>query len=952
MPADLPLTGPPAWPLGIDDDSLALLEQQSPRTPEQRLQQLVQLAWHLRQRDSQRSLALAEEARQLLPLAPDEGEPPSATAAWLAARLQLLHAEHRWLHADLSAAQQGAEAAGPALQAVGDASGLADAYLLLGAVASDESRFDAAQACLRQAELCAERAGDAQRRAVSRGMQAYWSLIGDAAAAERLWGDEMAAQQQHADPLQAMWAWMFCGMVSMRLDRVTEAIPATERASELASEVGQLRHAISTRLNIGVGYLNLNDPATALPWTQQALDLARRTGWPASLGMCLSSMAVLLKAVQRPAEARNAGLEAQRVLQPLADSHTLATVSLFLADLDIEEGRLATGIEACRVLLKRHRGLDQIFTLMAWCSLSRALTLSGEGDQALATLQRALALARQADLPVMQIQVLKLLGELHAKLPMPPQPGVQASSASLHHYEQALAVADGVPGYTVSASFWDGLAQAHAQAGDLEQAYQLAQRAAAARDRAHDHEARQRSMALALGHEVETARAHNERLRERARQAAQRAELLRAQRATLEQLSLIGQEITGQLDIDTVFSRIHTHLQTLLDVSHLSIWLLQPDHHTLSLRFGVEGQQRMAPAQVPLDADFSKVARCLRDNREILHYSPPDTTDPGHMPGTLRTHTALFGPLQVRGRTMGVLSIQSTQVRAYGERERLIFRTLCAYGAIALDNAAAYEQLHLAQQALQRASAGERHARLKAQEATRLKNDFLTRVSRALRVPLALLQGSLQDAEGPASHVSPEARRASLVAALGRSHQVNALARDLLELARLESRAVTPELEPFSLTDLIDDVLQKCADLLSRRRLRVHSMLPADGCDVLADIGMIERVLTELVSQAAHRSPEGGEIRLRVLADDRALRIEVADSGPALAEPTAAERLLRPGRAGTGTGTGDGAEAGAGAGLGLAIAHEMLRLHDLVLSVRCGAGEGLVMSFALKQVDP
>ncbi len=948
MSAGLPLTGSPAWPLGIDDDSLALLEHQSPRTPEQRMQQLVQLAWHLRQRDCQRSLALAEEARQLLPLAPEAGEPPSATAAWLAARLQLVQAEHCWLQTDLGAAHQLAESAAQSLQALGDPAGQADAGLILAAVAIDGSRIDEAHNHLQQAQLCAEQAADAQRWAVCRGMRAYWSLDGDVAQSELHWGDQMAAQQQHANPLQAMWAWMYRGRAAMRRGHPAEAISAHTRAAELARQAGQVRRAITICVNISLAHKNLYELTGALNWAQQALDLARPAGWPAAVGTCLTAMAGLLRELQRPAEARKMGLEAQRLLQPLGRSRALALVEVFLAELDLDEGDLESAIAGYRRLLALQPHPDPSVTFNAWCGLGKALGLRGEGAPALEVLNRVLGLARDARLALVQFEALQLLGELHARVPLPPPPGMQEASASLHYFSQALAVSETIADHVVDAAFWDRLTQAHAQAGDMAQAYERSLRAAAARDQVKDQEARRRAIALALRLEIETAHAERRRLQEQARHAAERTELLRANRATLEQLSLIGQEISGQLDIDTVFSRIHAHLQTLVDVSHLSIWLLQADHHTLSLRFGVEGQQRMAPAQVLLDAGFSKVARCLRDNCEILHDSPPNTIDPGHMPGTLRTHTALFGPLQVRGRRMGVLSIQSARVHAYGERERLVFRTLCAYGAIALDNAAAYEQLHLAQRALLQAHTGERQARLQAQEATRQKNDFLARVSRDLRVPLALLHGSLQVVEDPASLESPEVRRASLAAALGRSHEINALARELLELARLESGAVTPAPEPFSLTDLVHDVLQKCADQLSRRRQRVHAMLPADGCEVVADIGMIERVLTELVSHAGTRSPESAEIRLRVLAQNQAPRVEVADCGPALADEAAAERLWRPGLAVAEH--GDGVEAGAG--LGLAIAREMLCLHDQALSVRWGADEGLVMSFALKQAAP
>jgi diguanylate cyclase (GGDEF)-like protein len=59
----------------------------------------------------------------------------------------------------------------------------------------------------------------------------------------------------------------------------------------------------------------------------------------------------------------------------------------------------------------------------------------------------------------------------------------------------------------------------------------------------------------------------------------------------------------------------------------------------------------------------------------------------------LPTLTLLFAPLRIGERVMGVMTVQSLKPQAYGERERLIFRTLCAYGAIALDNADAYRQV-------------------------------------------------------------------------------------------------------------------------------------------------------------------------------------------------------------------------------------------------------------------
>ena len=63
--------------------------------------------------------------------------------------------------------------------------------------------------------------------------------------------------------------------------------------------------------------------------------------------------------------------------------------------------------------------------------------------------------------------------------------------------------------------------------------------------------------------------------------------------------------------------------------------------------------------------------------------------------------SALFAPLGIGDRLLGVMTIQSPRRHAYGEREQLIFRTLCSYGAIALDNAAAYRRLAETDAALQ-----------------------------------------------------------------------------------------------------------------------------------------------------------------------------------------------------------------------------------------------------------
>ncbi len=146
----------------------------------------------------------------------------------------------------------------------------------------------------------------------------------------------------------------------------------------------------------------------------------------------------------------------------------------------------------------------------------------------------------------------------------------------------------------------------------------------------------------------------------------------------------------------------------------------------MDLAFGIdEGQPMAARRQIPLDNPTSNVARCARTGEEILRSMAPEGFNPNHIPGTVPSSSALYAPLMVDGRLLGVMSIQSPQVNVYGERERLIFRTLCAYGAIGLHNARAYErleatlgELHLARDELTDKNAMLERAYLQQQEAS------------------------------------------------------------------------------------------------------------------------------------------------------------------------------------------------------------------------------------------
>jgi signal transduction histidine kinase len=192
---------------------------------------------------------------------------------------------------------------------------------------------------------------------------------------------------------------------------------------------------------------------------------------------------------------------------------------------------------------------------------------------------------------------------------------------------------------------------------------------------------------------------------------------------------------------------------------------------------------------------------------------------------------------------------------------------------------------------------------------------FLRMTSHELRTPLNSIIGfaEILAGQGAPAPASPQGREyAGHILASGR--KLLRLVDQVLEIVRLEGRAVTLEPRREALDHVIDDVRHALAGEIAERRARLsvegEGALPA----VLADRSALRTVIVNLVHNAITFSPAGGEVRLRAVARGGAVEIEIEDDGPGLAAADI-PRLLAPFEQGENAIT----RAAGGAGLGLAI---------------------------------
>lgn len=230
--------------------------------------------------------------------------------------------------------------------------------------------------------------------------------------------------------------------------------------------------------------------------------------------------------------------------------------------------------------------------------------------------------------------------------------------------------------------------------------------------------------------------------------------------------------------------------------------------------------------------------------------------------------------------------------------------------------------------------AREQQARMEAETASRIKDEFLATLSHELRTPLNAILGWLQLLQQ--GELSPEQTSQALTVIERNAQAQNQLIQDLLDVSRIIRGKMKLVMAPCTLPKIIDAAVATVRPSIEAKNIQLSTQIEPSTARINGDVDRLQQVLWNLLSNAVRFTPTGGQITISLTYPDNTACIQITDNGEGIAEdqlPRLFERFRQVDSSSTRT--------HGGLGLGLAIVRNLVELHGGTVSATSpGLGQG------------
>ena len=370
----------------------------------------------------------------------------------------------------------------------------------------------------------------------------------------------------------------------------------------------------------------------------------------------------------------------------------------------------------------------------------------------------------------------------------------------------------------------------------------------------------------------------------------------------IRRLQTLTDSVLSHLGLDDLLSEMLYRIRDLLNADAAAILLVTEDGQYLAGRAAV-GLEEEARVRVPMGRGVAGRIASSATPMIIEDLSSVEVVS-----SILReVARSLIGvPLIVEDRVIGVIHVDTLEARRFTEDDLKLLQLVADRVAVAIEHARLYD--------------AEQRARMDAEAANRMKDEFLATVSHELRSPLNSILGWVSLMREGKLNEEAAARALETVERSARAQ--NKIIGDLLDVSRIISGQLRLNVRPLEPAPIVEAAVEAVRPAADAKSVRLQVVLDPDAGPISGDSDRLQQIVWNLVSNAIKFTPKGGSTQVRLERNGSQVEIIVSDTGAGIDPaflPFVFDRFRQEDSSST--------RKQGGLGLGLAIVRHLVELH-------------------------
>lgn len=384
--------------------------------------------------------------------------------------------------------------------------------------------------------------------------------------------------------------------------------------------------------------------------------------------------------------------------------------------------------------------------------------------------------------------------------------------------------------------------------------------------------------------------------------------------ARLELLGDASTLLTSSLDYQSTLRNFYEFLMSrMADWCHITIY-----------KSGEVDSPQFIFETTPLSIDILNELKenrwkFIKDIDEAIHNHNNQNGEKDLLSHLSKLHfkSIIYAPLKARGNNLGhmLLATKTGTQRSFTLTDLQLAEELAEKASLAIDNSRLFHE---------------------AQNASRLKDEFLATLSHELRTPLNIIHGYSELLLNFYNKMSDKERKESLEAIHRNTLDQTNIVNDILDVSKIITGKMSLNLSLLSISNIITAVAKNAEQMAKAKNLELITELPDSPLQVMVDKTRLQQIIWNLISNAIKFTPEGGKITIKNYVEDSFCIIEVQDTGIGVSPhflPYIFERFRQE--------DGSMTRKYGGLGLGLAIVRHLAEMHGGSVEARSeGKGKG------------